>query len=260
MKITRIGGPTALIEWEGWRILTDPTFDPPGRTYSFALGTTSTKTAGPAITLDDIGPIDAVLVSHHHHADNLDDAGRAGLARAGVVMTTLAGAKQLEHPGVRGLSAGESTLLTAADKPTITITATPCRHGAPLTRPIVGPVIGFALTAQGHSRPGVWVTGDTVMYGPLRRFASGLRPDVALVHIGRVRFPLTGPLAYTMDAAAAVELIELATPGLVVPVHAEGWSHFSEQEEIAARVFAAAPATVRDRIRWLPLGKAAELA
>ncbi|WP_457100843.1 hypothetical protein [Microbacterium sp. P5_E9] len=41
-----------------------------------------------------------------------------------------------------------------------------------------------------------------------------------------------------MDAAAAVELIELASATLVVPVPVEGWSHFSEQES-AARVFAA---------------------
>ena len=57
---------------------------------------------------------------------------------------------------------------------------------------------------------------------------------MALVHIGAVKFPITGPLAYTMDAAAAVELIELVSPGVVVPVHVEGWSHFSEQEEAAA--------------------------
>ncbi len=56
MRITRIGGPTALIEWEGWRILTDPTFDPPGRSYAFAPGASSRKTTGPAIELDDIGP------------------------------------------------------------------------------------------------------------------------------------------------------------------------------------------------------------
>ena len=30
MNITHIGGPTALIEYGGLRILTDPTFDPPG--------------------------------------------------------------------------------------------------------------------------------------------------------------------------------------------------------------------------------------
>ena len=46
VRITYIGGPTALIEIGPWRILTDPTFDPPGRKYGFGLGTTSTKTAG----------------------------------------------------------------------------------------------------------------------------------------------------------------------------------------------------------------------
>lgn len=260
MRITRIGGPTALIEWEGWRILTDPTFDPPGRTYSFALGTSSRKTTGPAIAFDDLGRIDAVLVSHHHHADNLDDAGRASLERAAVVVTTVAGAKAIEHRDARGLTAGTSTRLTSPGLPSITVAATPCRHGAPLTRPVVGPVIGFALTLEGRPRPGVWVTGDTVLYGGLRRAAAGLEPDVAIVHIGAVKFPLTGPLSYTMDAAAAVELIGLASPGAVVPVHVEGWSHFSEQEEAAARVFAAAPESVRDRIHWLPLGEPADFA
>jgi L-ascorbate metabolism protein UlaG (beta-lactamase superfamily) len=35
MRITHVGGPTVLIEVEGWRLLTDPTFDAPGRRYSF---------------------------------------------------------------------------------------------------------------------------------------------------------------------------------------------------------------------------------
>ena len=119
----------------------------------------------------------------------------------------------------------------------------------PGTRPLVGPVIGFALTLEGRSRPGVWVTGDTVLYGGLRRAATGLEPEVAVVHIGAVKFPITGPLAYTMDAAAAVELIELASPGVVVPVHVEGWSHFSEQEE-------AAPASSTQRPRRCAIGSA----
>ena len=80
IRVTHIGGPTVLIEAEGWRILTDPTFDPPGKTYKFGWGSKSTKLSGPALTPDDVGPIDAVLLSHDHHADNLDDAGRALLA------------------------------------------------------------------------------------------------------------------------------------------------------------------------------------
>lgn len=259
MRVTRIGGPTALVEWDGWRILTDPTFDPPGRTYSFALGTSSRKTTGPALTLDDVGEVDVVLLSHHHHADNLDDAGRAGLSRATTVLTTVAGARATSHPDVRGLSAGGRTILSAEGKPTIVVEATPCRHGAPLTRPLVGPVVGFSLTIEGQARPGLWMTGDTVLYRGLRRAAAALRPDVALVHVGAVKFPLTGPLAYTMDAASAVQVIDLAEPGVAVPVHVEGWSHFSEQEEAAARVFEAAPEEVRRRVRWAPLGEPIEL-
>jgi hypothetical protein len=31
VRITHVGGPTALIELDGWRLLTHPTFDAPGR-------------------------------------------------------------------------------------------------------------------------------------------------------------------------------------------------------------------------------------
>ncbi|MEV6283490.1 hypothetical protein [Kribbella sp. NPDC051770] len=77
VRITHLGGPTALIEVGDFRLLTDPTFDPPGRRYTFGWGTSSVKEAGPAVAVDELPPIDAVLLSHDHHGDNLDDAGRA---------------------------------------------------------------------------------------------------------------------------------------------------------------------------------------
>jgi hypothetical protein len=43
---------------------------------------------GPAIAAADLGPVDAMLISHDHHGDNLDTAGRALLPGAGVVLTT----------------------------------------------------------------------------------------------------------------------------------------------------------------------------
>ena len=67
VRITHIGGPTTLIEVGGWRLLTDPTFDPPGRKYHFGWGTGSRKLTGPAIPASEIGPIDAVLLTHEHH-------------------------------------------------------------------------------------------------------------------------------------------------------------------------------------------------
>src|SRR3954452_21470157 len=95
VHITHIGGPTALIEVGDWRLLTDPTFDPPGQRYAFGWGTSSRKLAGPAIAASELPPIDAVLLSHAHHADNLDSAGRELLPSAAVVVTTASGAARL---------------------------------------------------------------------------------------------------------------------------------------------------------------------
>ena len=47
------------------------------------LGTSSRKTTGPAIAAHEVGPLDAVLLTHEHHADNLDDTGRLLLPPAG---------------------------------------------------------------------------------------------------------------------------------------------------------------------------------
>ena len=128
VRITHIGGPTALIEVDGWRLLTDPTFDPPGRKYNFGWGTGSVKLAGPAIAASELPPIDAVLLTHDHHDDNLDPAGRALLASVGVVVTTVSGATRLGG-STRGLEPWKSTRLDAPVKPSIEISATPCRHG-----------------------------------------------------------------------------------------------------------------------------------
>ncbi|MPY58587.1 MBL fold metallo-hydrolase, partial [Streptomyces spongiae] len=94
-RLTHIGGPTTLIEAAGWRLLTDPTFDPPGHRYSFGWATSSRKTSGPAVKASELPPLDAVLLTHDHHADNLDAAGRALLPEAGVVLTTPSGARRL---------------------------------------------------------------------------------------------------------------------------------------------------------------------
>ena len=83
VRLTHIGGPTILVEAHGWQLLSDPTFDPPGRRYSFGWGTSSTKTTGPAVAVTDLPPLDAVLLSHDHHADNLDDTGTAAAALPG---------------------------------------------------------------------------------------------------------------------------------------------------------------------------------
>jgi L-ascorbate metabolism protein UlaG (beta-lactamase superfamily) len=258
VRLTHIGGPTVLIEVGGWRLLTDPTFDPPGGTYSFGWGTGSRKTAGPSIPAAEIGAIDAVLLSHDHHDDNLDPAGRALLPSAGAVVTTAPGARRLGG-GARGLVPWGRTTLEADGRAAIEITATPCRHGPPLSRSIVGDVIGFALAWQGQQHGVLWISGDTVLYGAVREVAERLRVDTALLHLGGVRFPVTGPLRYTMTAREAVELCGELRPRTAIPIHYEGWAHFKEGRAAIERELEAAPEQVRRSVRWLPLGKAVRI-
>src|SRR5262249_60612034 len=60
--ITLIGGPTALIEANGFRLLTHPTFDAPGG-YQFPPVTLK-KLSRPARTATPVGRVDAVILSH----------------------------------------------------------------------------------------------------------------------------------------------------------------------------------------------------
>jgi L-ascorbate metabolism protein UlaG (beta-lactamase superfamily) len=208
---------------------------------------------GPAIAAGDLAPIDAVLLTHEHHADNLDDAGRALLPSASVVVTTVSGAKRLDG-NTRGLEPWDITRLQQAARPPIDITATPCRHGPPLSHPIVGDVIGFALRWDGQEHGVLWISGDTVLYDGVRRVAERVQVGTALLHLGGVRFPVSGPVRYTMTAQDAVELCRLARPRTVIPVHYEGWTHFRQDKAAIEREFAHAPEDFRRRVRWAPIG------
>jgi L-ascorbate metabolism protein UlaG (beta-lactamase superfamily) len=86
LSVGYVGGPTAVITIGGVRLLSDHTFDEPGE---YPIGDRAlVKQAGPAVTAEAIGPVDAVLLSHDQHPDNLDRAGRAYLATAPLVLST----------------------------------------------------------------------------------------------------------------------------------------------------------------------------
>jgi len=253
VTLTHIGGPTVLIELGGWRLLTDPTFDPAGGRYAFGFGTGSRKTSGPAIPAASLGGIDAVLLTHDHHGDNLDVAGRELLPAAGAVVTTSSGARRLGGRA-RGLAPWQTTRLEAPGRPTLEVTATPCRHGPPFSHPLVGDVVGFAVTWEGQEDGALWVSGDTVLYDGLREVADLLEVNTALLHLGGVQFPVTGPIRYSMTARDAVELCGLLQPRTAIPVHYEGWSHFKQGRADAERQIAGTGG--EDRFTWLPMGVA----
>src|SRR3954469_9227711 len=110
----------------------------------------------------------------------------------------------------------------------------------PLSHPIVGEVIGFALQWDGQEYGALWISGDTVLYDGVRQVADRLQVGTAVLHLGAVRFPVTGPVRYTMTAKQAVELCRLMRPNAVLPVHYEGWKHFRQGRAAIERAFAEA--------------------
>jgi L-ascorbate metabolism protein UlaG (beta-lactamase superfamily) len=228
--VTYVGGPTAILEYAGRRIVTDPTFDPP-RSYPEPGSTTLVKTAAPGIQRTALGTIDAVLLSHHGHKDNLDYEGLELLATGVVTFSTRDAATELFGGGLVGLDSWESETLGP-----ITVTAVPALHGPAGSERFVGVVTGFVLEADGE--PTVYVSGDNASL-PLVEQIAGRFPDIeiALLFAGAARTPLIdGPL--TLTAEDAVTAARMLGAGKVVGLHTEDWEHFTSRREELEAAFA----------------------
>jgi L-ascorbate metabolism protein UlaG (beta-lactamase superfamily) len=233
LTATLVGGPTLLVRYAGRVFLTDPTFDQP-RDYP-SSGVTLRKLTGPALAADRLGPVDVVLLSHDQHPDNLDTAGRGVLADVPVVLSTpLAGTRL---PGVTGLEPWQDVTLRAHGRPDVCVTAVPARHGPAGSESITGPVTGFVLRADGH--PTVYVSGDNASLDVVGAIAERARDiAVAILFVGAANVGRFGPEPMTLDAERALAAADLLHDAIVVPVHAEGWAHFTQSADDVVRAFA----------------------
>jgi L-ascorbate metabolism protein UlaG (beta-lactamase superfamily) len=249
VTLTLVGGPTLLIEVAGFRLLTDPTFDPPGE-YPLPH-VTLRKTSLPAVSVNDIGSVDAVLLSHDQHADNLDTAGRAFVQDAPRVFTTVAGAGRLGGPCEGMAPWTEATIMKAGQR--LAITATPARHGPAGIEPLSGDVIGFIL--RWNDGGGIYVTGDTVWFEGTAEVARRFAPRLVVIFAGAAK--TRGAFHLTMDTNDALEMAHAFPAATIVPVHYEGWAHFSESRDDLERAFQALGA--RPRLMVLERGTATEV-
>jgi L-ascorbate metabolism protein UlaG (beta-lactamase superfamily) len=253
LAITYLGGPTALLEFGGIRLLTDPTFDPAGGEYPSGAAILR-KLSGPAVAHEELGPFHYVLLSHDHHFDNLDHAGRALLQKATKVLTTPEGAVRLGGNSV-GLNTWQGVDLPTAHQRVLRVMATPARHGpAGMNR---GPVNGFVFFFADAPDRAVYFGGDTVWYEGVEEVARRFLVRVAILNLGAARVPQVGPFHLTMTAAEAVEAARTFADAVIIPLHYEGWAHFSEGKVDIARAFAGAG--LSDRLRWLEAGRPVEI-
>ncbi len=251
MRMTYVGGPTALVEIGGLRLLTDPTFDPAGGEYKAAAYSLH-KTQGPAVPLASIGALDAVLLSHDHHFDNLDTSGRELLGRVPRVLTTEAGAGRLGAPAL-GMKPWDAAEIPRPCGAPLRIAATPARHGpAGGDR---GPCVGFVMSLEGEGA--VYLSGDTVWYDELLEVGRRFDVRVAVLFMGAARVAVAGPSPLTFTAEEGVAAARAFPDATIVPVHFEGWGHFTESRPQIAASFEAAGLT--PRLRWLPPGVPTEL-
>ena len=242
-----IGGPTTVVDIAGHRLICDPTFDPP-TDYGYLQ-----KLAGPAVDQLTIGDVDAALVSHDLHPDNLDEAGRAFALRAPVVLTTASGAPRLGPPSV----ALEPWSTWSDPTGTLQVTGVPARHG-----PADGElndegfinceVVGFVVRADGA--PSTYLSGDNASVEIVREIRERLGDiDCAVLFAGSASVPakFSGrPLSLTAERAAAAA--EVLGSRHVVVAHQEGWRHFSQGPAETRAAFDAAG--IADRLCTAPVG------
>ena len=244
IKIKYIGGPTALFEAGGLNFITDPTFDPGGTDYPTNLYTLH-KLEDPALKIDELGDVDFVLLSHDHHFDNLDNNGRKFLKLTEKVIITPEGAERLGD-GAIGLRNWETLSIPTRDNRLLKITGTPCRHG-----PVGGdrgPVTGFVLNYDDESAGGVYITGDTVWYEGVGEVAKRFDIAIVVAFVGAAVVKNVGAAHLTMTAAEAVELAKHFPNATIIPLHFEGWEHFSESRSEIVDAFQ--NAGLSHRLKW----------
>ncbi len=232
VTIHYIGGPTALLEVNGLRFLIDPTFDPPGE---YPIGDRALrKLVGPARTVDEIGHVDAVLLSHDHHPDNLDRKGREYIEARRVFSTSAARTRLGGH--VQTLPAWKSKQLSCPDGRRLRITWVPARHGPPGSEPLVGEVTGFVLS--GHDLPTIYISGDNASLDIVREVAAHFATiDVALLFAGAAKTPLIPDATLTLTSDEAAEAAHILKATYIVPLHFEHWEHFTQNDDELRRAF-----------------------
>ena len=170
------------------------------------------------------------------------------------MITTKDGAARLGGNSI-GLEPWQSIDVPGGAGNLLRIIATPARHGpADHDR---GPVIGFVISTIQEPEHSFYFSGDTVWYEGVAEVSRRLPVGAAILNLGAASVPAVGPFHLTMTAAEAVETARAFVDATIVPLHFEGWAHFSEGRKEIAQAFA--DAGMSDRLHWPESGRAIQI-
>jgi L-ascorbate metabolism protein UlaG (beta-lactamase superfamily) len=252
LTMTFIGTATAILDVNGVRFLTDPFFSPAGTEFDMGLAVLKNEES-PALRLQDLPPIDAILLSHEDHPDNLDPLGRQ-LLNGRHVLTTMDGASKLApRPAVRGLEPWETVTLSLGGK-IFEITGTPCQHLPG------GECTGFIITTEefGIGENGlpnaIYFSGDTVYLEEFKRIPEKWNITAAILNFGNATPVLPdGPVQITFDGKQGAHMFRVLKADVLIPMHFDAWGHF-EQKGVELRSVLIEEG-INDKVQWLEPGK-----
>ncbi|OBA63463.1 MBL fold metallo-hydrolase [Mycobacterium sp. 1100029.7] len=235
ITVTFVGNATTLIGAGGLTLLTDPNFLHRGQHAYLGYGLLSKRLHEPACSIDELPPIDAVVLSHMH-GDHWDRVTQKGLDHGLPIVTTPHAAKRLHHRGfVRavGLSTWQQHTI-AHDDIAVTVTSLPGRHAPLWSHRLLPPVMGTMLefsSADGAPRR-LYISGDTLLIDELTEIPARFESiDAGLLHLGGTRLP-AGPrlpfgLTVTMDGSQGAQLAAMLSLPRVIPIHFDDYGVFA---------------------------------
>jgi L-ascorbate metabolism protein UlaG (beta-lactamase superfamily) len=227
-SITFIGTATVLIRFAGFTILTDPNFLHGGERIHLGYGLHAKRLTEPALHIDQLPPLDAVVLSHMHE-DHFDRVAAQHLQKDLPIVTTGHAAAELRRLGFRQTRplATWSTQSFTKDGVTLRVTAMPGRHAPLALTPFFPSVMGSMLEFTSSSDKvdlRLYITGDTLFHDRLKQIPLRYPDiDIALVHLGGTR--VLG-LLLTMDAAQGIEAVKVIRAGIHIPIHYNDYDVF----------------------------------
>jgi len=244
-----IGTATVLIRFGGYTILTDPNFLHQGDHVHLGYGMTSKRLTEPAIGIEQLPPLDFVLLSHYH-GDHFDRIAAERLDKSTPIITTTHAARRLAWRGFRaahGIYKWESVEVKKFGSVPLRVTAMPGKHGPGLVAHVLPPVIGSLLEFGSTNPFRLFISGDTLIHEEFHEIPRRVpHIHIALLHLGGTR--VLGILV-TMDAAQGVEAVRILQPDTAIPIHYNDYGVFKSPLEDFQR--AVKEAELEDQVHYL---------
>jgi L-ascorbate metabolism protein UlaG (beta-lactamase superfamily) len=253
-----VGTATVILRYGGFTILTDPNFLHKGDHVHLGYGLTSERLTQPAITFEQLPPIDFVLLSHYH-GDHFDHLVADRLDRNVPIITTKHATAALKGKGFERPFALDTwdTIDVAKGAARVRVTSMPGKHAPGPLRAMIPPTMGSMLEFLSGPKTAlrIYITGDTLIHEHLKDIPKRYPEiDIALLHLGGTR--IAGVLL-TMDAKQGVEAIRITNPRTAIPIHYNDYGVFkSPLEDFKAAVKAAG---YENRVHYLAHGETFEI-